>query len=94
MTISKKQKENLRNSIESEGFDYAFNDYSDWNEIKDKEFHALLKNWRDARDKFVEFLTDNDVSTDGESEESEKYDLNYDPDFDSYSDEEEDEETE
>ena len=33
----------VRHKIGYEGFDYCFRDYSDWKEVKDKEFHRLRK---------------------------------------------------
>jgi hypothetical protein len=27
--------------MDAEGFDYCFEDYSDWNEIEDEKFHEL-----------------------------------------------------
>ena len=39
--MTKQEKELVLDKIEDEGFDYCFIHYSDWEEIKDKKFHAL-----------------------------------------------------
>lgn len=40
--------------MDDEGFSYCFEHYSDWNEIKDEEFHRLrlgfLQHMKDLRD--------------------------------------------
>lgn len=36
-------------TIENEGFDYAFTGFSDFENIKDEEFHKLRKLYLDAR---------------------------------------------
>ena len=44
--MTEKEKENwesLKYRIEEEGIHYCFNDYSDFKEIKDKNFHELRK---------------------------------------------------
>jgi hypothetical protein len=46
--ITKEQKELIRHKIEWEGFDYCFNGYSNWKEIKDKEFQKLRKAYVEA----------------------------------------------
>ena len=42
-----KQKDYIMGIVDNEGFDYAFCDYSVFEEIKDPEFH-------EAREKYVE----------------------------------------
>lgn len=39
----------VRDCIECEGFDYAFVDYSHFQEVKDVEFHRLRQAYLDAR---------------------------------------------
>lgn len=43
-------------TIEKEGFEYTFVDYSDFDEVDDKEFHDLRKAYLEARSKFAKFL--------------------------------------
>lgn len=42
--------------IEDEGLEYALIHYSDWDEIKDEEFHKLRTEFINARNKLIEFL--------------------------------------
>lgn len=37
--MTKQERQRVRNIVENEGFAYAFVDYSDFEEIKDEEFH-------------------------------------------------------
>lgn len=39
----------LISKMKNEGFDYCFTKYSDWKEIKDPEFHKLLKKYKKAK---------------------------------------------
>jgi hypothetical protein len=39
-------KEEVSETINAEGFDYTFNGYSDWKEIKNVSFQNALKNYR------------------------------------------------
>ena len=48
--------EEILSRIENEGFDYAFAHYSDFSEIKDKEFHNLRKNFLKARKELVDYV--------------------------------------
>jgi len=41
MPLSISEKEDIQSTIENEGFEYTFIDYSDFENIKDKEFHKL-----------------------------------------------------
>ncbi len=43
MTIE--DKEDLKFKIDQEGFDYAFREYSSFEEIKDPKFHQLRKEY-------------------------------------------------
>jgi hypothetical protein len=43
-------------TIEEEGFHYAFVDYSDWEEIKDVKFHELLKRYQDATSELRKYI--------------------------------------
>ena len=46
----------VRETIESEGFDYTFIDYSHFEEIEDEEFHKLRKAYIEAVEKLKEYL--------------------------------------
>ena len=48
--------EKLEGAIHCEGFDYAFSGYSEWHDIKDKEFHKLRKNFLLAREKLRNYI--------------------------------------
>lgn len=39
--MNKQDREYVKSTIDSEGLCYAFEDYSDFDEIKDEEFHKL-----------------------------------------------------
>lgn len=39
----------LKSKMRWEGFDYCFESYSNWEEIKDKRFHELRKNYLDSK---------------------------------------------
>lgn len=54
-----KEKRNLvdvRLDVENEGFFYAFKDYSDYNEVEDKEFHRLRLNFLNSAKELGEYL--------------------------------------
>lgn len=48
--------EYVRDTIENEGFDYAFVDYSSFTEIKDEEFHKLRKAYVEAAEALREYV--------------------------------------
>lgn len=54
--MNKKDKEELDNAIENEGFDYALAHYSSWNNIDDKDFQQLKREYRGARKRLMEYL--------------------------------------
>lgn len=45
----------LQGTVESEGFDYAFRSYSDFQHIKDKKFHNLRKAYVKAAQALVDY---------------------------------------
>ena len=51
-----KELDYVRDTVENEGFDYAFRHYSDFEDIKDKKFHELRKAYAKAAEALVEFL--------------------------------------
>ena len=61
MTIEENAE--LREKIDSEGFDYCFDGYSNWDEIKDKEFHALREAYLDAKAELESYIFDFDEDT-------------------------------
>lgn len=46
----------VRGKIENEGFDYCFTGYSDWQDVRDEEFHRLRLAYVNARKAFADFL--------------------------------------
>ena len=53
-----KDKEEVRDNIDSEGFDYALRDLTSYEHIKDKEFHKLLSEYRDICNKIETYIND------------------------------------
>lgn len=52
-----KELDYVRETIECEGFDYAFAHYTDFKEeVKDEEFHKLREQYLEARAKLAEYL--------------------------------------
>lgn len=51
-----KEFQEVLNTIENEGFAYAFFGYSDFDEIKDKEFHKLRLAFVEAGHKLAEYV--------------------------------------
>lgn len=45
----------VRATVENEGFDYAFRSYSDFEDIKDEEFHELRKAYVEAANALAEY---------------------------------------
>ncbi len=54
--LNNKEKKKLSDAIQVEGFEYCFLDYSDWNEIKDKDFQAKLKDFQNAHIELKKYL--------------------------------------
>jgi hypothetical protein len=48
MALTTEQKAIVSDTVDSEGFDYAFRHYSDFAEIDDPEFHRLRTAYCDA----------------------------------------------
>ena len=55
----------VRSTMNGEGLDYCFRDYSDFEEIKDEEFHKLRKIYVDAADALEKYIKDH---TEGEED--------------------------
>ncbi len=58
--MPKKKIENdwgiLEYKIDSEGFDYCFDGYSDWEDIIDDEFHKLRQNYLNAKKELDDYI--------------------------------------
>ncbi|MEK9180273.1 MAG: hypothetical protein AAB897_02580 [Patescibacteria group bacterium] len=54
--MTAKEKQEIRETIESEGFDYAFTAYSDFDEVKDPKFHQLRQAYLAARKALAEYI--------------------------------------
>jgi hypothetical protein len=48
----------LKSKMRNEGFDYCFESYSNWEEIKDKRFHELRKNYLESKKLFADYIND------------------------------------
>lgn len=48
--------ESVQYRMDEEGFDYCFNGYSNWDEIKDKKFHELRKAYLDSAKALREYI--------------------------------------
>lgn len=46
------------NKIDNEGFDYCFDGYSEFLEIKDQKFHILRKTYLNVMNELFNYLTD------------------------------------
>jgi hypothetical protein len=54
--LTKTEKEQIRDTIDNEGFDYGFCNYSSFDEYKDKEFHRLRLAYIDAKNALSEYI--------------------------------------
>jgi hypothetical protein len=54
--MTAKELDYVRQTIDQEGFDYAFVDYSDYPNIQDEEFHRLRKAYVEAHKALYDFL--------------------------------------
>jgi len=54
--MSHAEMEEIRNTIENEGFDYAFTGYSNFDEVKDDKFHELRQAYVAAADALKDYL--------------------------------------
>ena len=53
--------DNVAHSMDYEGFDYCFRNYSDWEEVKDAEFHKLREAYIAAADALETYVLSNAV---------------------------------
>jgi hypothetical protein len=54
--MDKKSAQYVNDIIDSEGFDYGLRSYSNFEKVKDEEFHRLLKAYRVAADALEEYI--------------------------------------
>lgn len=50
------EKDYITETVDREGFDYAFRYYDTFDIVRDKEFHRLRKAYIDAAKKLAEYL--------------------------------------
>ena len=50
------QKKHVLETVEQEGFDYAFISYSNFEEIESKDFHEARKEFLNAREKLATII--------------------------------------
>jgi len=46
----------IQETIANEGIDYGLNDYTDFEEVKDKRFHNLLQDYRESRKDLLAYV--------------------------------------
>lgn len=56
MSMNGKELNYIKGTLEKEGFHYAFTGYSDFEEIKDEEFHRLRKAYVKATEELADYL--------------------------------------
>ena len=56
--MNKEQKEEVLYTIDAEGFDYAFRDYSNFLQIEDEEFHKLRLAYKRAANELEAYLNE------------------------------------
>lgn len=56
----------LRDVIDMDGFDYAFESYSNWDEIKDEHFHHLRLNYLGAMQELSDYVESKTTDYDDE----------------------------
>jgi hypothetical protein len=54
--MKKKEANEVLSIIYCEGYNYSFAEYSDFEEIKDEEFHKLRKDYVKAQEKLENYL--------------------------------------
>ena len=51
--------DNVQYRMNEEGFDYCFDGYSNWSEIKDQKFHDLRQAYLKSKSKLEEYINNN-----------------------------------
>jgi hypothetical protein len=54
--MTEKKLGEIRDCIDNEGFDYCFIHYSNFENIKDDEFHKLIKEYKKAHAALAKYL--------------------------------------
>lgn len=54
--MNAKELDYVKDTVENEGFDYAFVDYSDFSEIQDPKFHQLREKYVEAAEELREYI--------------------------------------
>lgn len=54
--MTKEEAEDVLYRIEAESFDYCFDGYSDWTEIKDEKFHSIRLEYLNAKNKLINYI--------------------------------------
>ncbi len=55
-SLTPEEKSMLQGDVDKEGFDYVFESYSTYREIKDARFHALRKAYLAAKSKLAHYI--------------------------------------
>lgn len=50
----------VRDTIENEGFHYAFVNYSDFEQVKDRKFHSLRRAYEKAAKALAEYIREDE----------------------------------
>jgi len=58
--MTRSEKDYVTSIIYNEGFGYTFEDYSDFDEIKDEKFHQIRKEYIEAAEKLRNYIALND----------------------------------
>lgn len=54
--MTEEEKEDVCYRVGEEGLDYTFMSYSNYEDIKDREFHKLRRNYVEAAEKLLVYL--------------------------------------
>lgn len=54
--MTERERQSIHSTIESEGFEYAFVEYSSFDHIKDRAFHEARQAYLDARAALAELI--------------------------------------
>lgn len=65
MKITKEQRDQLTYRIVDQGIEYAFVNYSHWQEIEDEVFHEQREAFLEAYNKFNEYLQQQGLTDEG-----------------------------
>jgi hypothetical protein len=56
MALTEKERNKVCEVADRDGLDYAFTDFSEWPEIKDKKFHELRIAYKKASDALLNYI--------------------------------------